>query len=79
MRMIIDSTRPFHAKILAILVFVALIAGVVGCETPDTMYSLTVGSTAGGAVTVPGEDTFEYSVGTEVDLEALADESYRFV
>lgn len=79
MRTIIDSTRPFHAKTLAILLFVALIAGVVGCETPDTMYSLTVGSTAGGAVTVPGEDTFEYSAGTEVNLEAVADESYRFV
>ncbi|MFP4000885.1 MAG: InlB B-repeat-containing protein [Thermoplasmata archaeon] len=42
-------------------------------------YTLDVSSTAGGNVTHPGEGTFTYDHGTEVDLEAIADEGYQFV
>ena len=42
-------------------------------------YSLTVDSTDGGEVTSPGEDTFPYDCGTEVDLVATAALGYHFV
>ncbi len=44
----------------------------------DTHY-LTVDSTDGGTVTVPGEDTFSYDYGTIVDLVAVPDTGYHFV
>jgi len=42
-------------------------------------YDLTIGSTAGGSVTGPGEGTFTYDDGTTVDLIAEAEQGYRFV
>jgi len=41
-------------------------------------YDLTVGSTDGGGVTSPGEDTFTYDCGTVVPLVAAAEEGYYF-
>jgi hypothetical protein len=46
---------------------------------PEPMASLTVSSTTGGAVTVPGEGTFSYPLGAEVSLVAEAASGYRFV
>jgi preprotein translocase subunit YajC len=42
-------------------------------------YSLTISSTAGGSVTVPGQGTFAYGAGTVVNLTAAAVGGYRFV
>jgi len=42
-------------------------------------YELTIDSTEGGEVITPGENTFEYEQWSEVELEAVADENYRFV
>jgi len=42
-------------------------------------YTLTVGSTAGGSVTSPGEGTFTYDGGIVVNLVAEAEQGYRFV
>ena len=42
-------------------------------------YSLTIASTEGGEVTVPGEGQFSYPAGTAVTLQAVADEHCRFV
>jgi outer membrane protein assembly factor BamB len=42
-------------------------------------YNLTTSSTAGGSVFDPGEGTFTYVEGTEVNLVAEAEEGYRFV
>ena len=42
-------------------------------------YNLTAGSTDGGEVTSPGEDTFAYDCGTVVDLVAEADLGFHFV
>jgi len=42
-------------------------------------YDLTVGSTDGGQVTSPAEDTFTYDCGTVVGLVAVAEEGYYFV
>ncbi|MFO7772540.1 MAG: hypothetical protein R6V59_01095 [Dehalococcoidia bacterium] len=42
-------------------------------------YDLALNSTAGGSVTLPGEGTFSYDEGTDVDLEATSDTGHRFV
>jgi uncharacterized repeat protein (TIGR02543 family) len=42
-------------------------------------YDLTISSTAGGNVTIPGEGTFTYDVGTVVSLNAAPDAGYQFV
>ena len=59
------------------LVTVALVAGMVGCAPPQ--YNLTISSTEGGEVTSPGDGTFTYDEGTDVDLVAEAEEGYHFV
>ncbi|MFW5907855.1 MAG: InlB B-repeat-containing protein [Candidatus Natronoplasma sp.] len=41
--------------------------------------TLTLSSTEGGEVVEPGEGAFEYRYGTEMTLEAEADEGYRFL
>jgi hypothetical protein len=42
-------------------------------------YDLTISSTDGGSVTVPGEGTFAFDEGTVVNLTAKADAGYLFV
>jgi alpha-tubulin suppressor-like RCC1 family protein len=46
---------------------------------PPGQYSLTISSTAGGSVTVPGPGTFTYGAGAGVNLVAAAAGGYRFV
>ena len=41
-------------------------------------YDLSVSSTAGGSVTVPGEGSFTYREGTVVTLQATPNEGYAF-
>ena len=48
-------------------------------ETPTIDYVLTLDSTDGGEVTVPGEGAFTFDAGTMVDLLAQSDEGYQFV
>ena len=45
---------------------------------PQPTATLTVSSTAGGSVTVPGEGTFSYSLGDEISLVAQAVSGYHF-
>jgi len=47
--------------------------------TEEEEYELTISSTAGGSVFVPGEGTFTYVQGTSVNLVAEAEEGYRFI
>jgi hypothetical protein len=62
------------------LITLALIAGMVGCgDGGGVEYDLTITSTSGGSVTIPGEETFTYDEGTVVNLTAQADEGYQFV
>ena len=46
---------------------------------PPVRYRLTISSTAGGSVTVPGEGTFTYDAGAVVNLVANPTRRYRFV
>jgi len=48
-------------------------------EQLPPQFDLTISSTAGGTVTAPGEGTFTYDQGTEVNLVAEAEEGYQFV
>ena len=48
-------------------------------QIPTEQFNLTISSTAGGSVTIPGEDTFAYDKGTVVSLVAQADEGYHFI
>jgi len=43
-----------------------------------TEYSLTISSTSGGSVTIPGEGTYTRYEGAVVDLVATPDEGYQF-
>lgn len=68
-------------RIGILLTVVALIAGMVGCGDSGggVEYDLTITSTSGGSVTIPGEGTFKYDEGAVVNLTAQADEGYQFV
>lgn len=63
-------------RISIFLIVVTLLAGMVGCGGES--YTLTIFSSAGGAVTTPGEGTFSYDAGTVVNLVATPDAGYRF-
>jgi hypothetical protein len=41
--------------------------------------TLTCSSTVGGSVTVPGEGTFQYDYGSDVNIVAISDTNYQFV
>jgi hypothetical protein len=43
------------------------------------MATLTVSTTTGGSVTIPGEGSFSYPIGTEVSLVAEAESDYYFI
>ena len=45
---------------------------------PPVQYDLTISSTAGGNVTIPGEGTSAYDEGTLINLAAQPDEGYQF-
>ena len=69
------------------LMLVALIALLVctgfgfkaSCTAPATEWRLTISSTEGGSVPIPGEGIFWYGDGQAVVLSARPDPGYRFV
>jgi hypothetical protein len=67
------------ARVCIFLIVVTSIAGMVGCVSSAIEYDLTISSTEGGEVTAPGQGTFAYDEGRDVDLVAEADDGYRFV
>jgi hypothetical protein len=60
-----------------LLLAVAFIAAMASCASAQD--SLTVSSSEGGYVAIPGEGTFAFGAGTVVDLVAVAEDGYRFV
>jgi alpha-tubulin suppressor-like RCC1 family protein len=69
----------YLARVRILLIMIALISGMAGCGGGRPYHNLYITSTAGGSVTRPGENTFIYYEGTVVNLEAEAEEGYRFV
>jgi len=45
----------------------------------SSLYTLTISSTGGGSVTIPGEGPFQYAPGTPVPISATAQAGYTFV
>ena len=79
---IMSNLRRHHyaARVSILLAVVGLIAGTVACvQSAPSSYDLTVASTAGGSVTIPGEGTSNYDEGTVVNLLATPDPGYHFV
>ncbi|MFO7773018.1 MAG: GLUG motif-containing protein [Dehalococcoidia bacterium] len=77
--------RKYHCvkRVGIFLITAALIAGMLGCAaeiepTPPAHYDLTISSTPGGSVTIPGEETSTHDPSTVVDLLAEAEEGYQF-
>jgi len=80
MRMVLGAKKHQCVPGVSIfLVMVALTVGIVGCnDGASESYALTITSSAGGSVTVPGEGTFTYDEGAVVNLVATPDEGYGF-
>ena len=76
------SGRCHHiARVSIFLAIMTLVVEMLGCDA-GTIHTLTITSTEGGSVTVPGEGTFTYSSCPEcclLDLVAEPDEGYCFV
>jgi hypothetical protein len=80
MKMMLRSRRDHYlVRASILLTMIASIAGMGGCVSSPIEYNLTISSTEGGDVTTPGEGTFSYPEGTDVDVVAEAEEGYRFV
>ena len=76
----VDQTGLFTALAEGETLVNATADSVTGSATVTVyaQYTLTISSTAGGSVTVPGEGTFTYNESTEVNLKAVADSGYEF-
>ena len=70
-----SSRRHYVAVFIIVIVVSALLTAGMTC---DDGYQLTISSTGGGSVTVPGEGTRSYDAGTVVELLATPDEGYEF-
>ena len=76
MKAVLCSSRRHCGTVFSIfLVVSALLTAGMNC---DNTYQLTLSSTGGGSVTVPGEGTRSYDAGTVVDLVATPDAGYQF-
>jgi len=75
----LKKLKYYVAKFSIFLITAALIAGMVGCGPFLLQYNLTISSTEGGEVTIPGEGTSTHYKGTVVGLMAEAEEGYYFV
>jgi hypothetical protein len=76
----LEMSEKFSCYIVRVSVFLiaaALIMGIVGCA--PVQHDVTTSGTEGGEVTTPGEDTFTYNEGTEVELVATPEAGYQFV
>jgi hypothetical protein len=69
--------QAYLRRIGVVLIAIALVAAVVSCNGA-VQYDLTIGSSAGGQVTDPGEGTSTYDDGDVVDLVATPDCGYVF-
>ncbi|MFP3879717.1 MAG: InlB B-repeat-containing protein [Dehalococcoidia bacterium] len=72
-------------RISGFLAVAALVVALAGCTVSGSgggygeSYALTVTSTAGGSVPIPGEGTSSYAEGQTVNLLAEPDDGYEFV
>lgn len=67
----------FVARLIILLIAVALIACTAGCA--PIQHQVSISSTGGGSVIAPGEGTFTYNEGKTVRLVARSALGYAFV
>jgi uncharacterized repeat protein (TIGR02543 family) len=72
-------TRTIMLVALVTLLVFAGFGFEASCTAPATEWRLTIGSTEGGSVPIPGEGVFWYDAGQAVVLSAVPDPGYRFV
>jgi hypothetical protein len=65
------------ARVTVFLIAAVLAVAAAACDGSHT-YELSISSTSGGSVTIPGEGTFTYDTGTVVELVATPDDGYEF-
>jgi len=75
-RTVLGSSRRHYVAVFSIFFIMSALLTV--GMTCDNTYQLTISSTGGGTVTVPGEGTRTYDAGTVVQLVATPDEGYEF-
>jgi uncharacterized repeat protein (TIGR02543 family) len=72
-----------RSKLILVAVITLLVFAGFGfeasCTAPATEWRLTISSTEGGSVPIPGEGVFWYSAGQAVVLSALPDPGYQFI
>ena len=72
-----------RSKLILVAVITLLVFAGFGfeasCTAPATEWRLTISSTEGGSVPIPGEGVFWYSAGQAVVLSALPDPGYQFM
>jgi uncharacterized repeat protein (TIGR02543 family) len=71
------------SKLILVAVITLLVLAGFGfeasCTDPATEWRLTISSTEGGSVPIPGEGVFWYNAGQAVVLSVLPDPGYQFV
>ena len=73
-----NSYRYYRiTRIISLLIAVVLVSGITACNRSET-YRLSISSTSGGSVTIPGESVFTYDAGIVVELAATPDDGYEF-
>ena len=73
------KSKLISVALIAVLLCMVLGNSLACTSTPTTEYDLIIDSTDGGSVTTPGEGTFNYTAGAEVNLVATPDDGYHFV
>ena len=81
MKILFSTRKRGYIVVNLLLIVVALIAGVAGCEGEGgTEYELNMAVTPPGSGTATDEtSTPPYTEGTDIDIEAVAADCYRFV
>jgi len=78
MRIVLNSCRYHHVtRITLLLIAVVLVSGITACNRSGT-YQLSISSTSGGSVTIPGESVYTYDAGIVVELVATPHDGYSF-
>jgi hypothetical protein len=71
--------KSIAITLVIFLLSIVLSSNICCTNEPAIEYDLAISSTAGGNVTDPGEGTFNYDDGEEVNLVATPDTNYHFV
>lgn len=79
MKTVLGSSSRYYLTVFSIFfIMSAFLTEGLACDNTVQSYQLTISSTSGGTVTIPGEGIRTYNAGTVVQLVATPDEGYEF-